>query len=166
MLLSAGHTVMLGGRIAAVGSPTPVVLIAATLPLYTFPEIRLGHCAPAPKLKLFWRRRSLNIPNPPRRAILPLPSKSYAKPMRGCGSVLDGENPAGVPEQGSQTRPNGDNTVKGAPLRLPVLKLMEGFALALYLLKSTEYRVQVPSPPGVPPRVTVYVGVMWATRIP
>src|ERR1035441_10868133 len=63
MVLSAGQTVMPGGWMGAEGSPTPVVLMAPTLPLTTVPLMRLGHCAPAPKLKLFWRRRSLKRPD-------------------------------------------------------------------------------------------------------
>src|ERR1035438_4702176 len=88
MVLSVGQTDIPGGWMGAAGSPTPVVLIDLTLPLYTLPEIRLGHCAPAPKLKLFWRRRSLNRPMPPRTDILPSPKRSYAKPTRGSGIVL------------------------------------------------------------------------------
>src|ERR1035438_1105272 len=152
MVLSAGQTVIPGGWMGAEGSPTPVVLIDLTLLLYTLPEMRLGHCAPAPKLKLFWRRRSLKRPMPPRTAIFPSPKTSYAKPTRGSGIVLAAENPWGVPEQGSQTSPSGANTFRGSPFRKPLLKLMVGFWEASYLLGSTEYSVHVPSPPGVPPR--------------
>src|SRR5262245_5978958 len=120
------------------GSPIPVVLMAATLPLYTLPEIRFGHWAPAPKLKLFCRSRSLNMPNPPRTAILPLPNRSYANPMRGSAKVLAGEKPAGVPSHGSQTKPSGDNTVGGAPFTKPLVRLNVGLELGLYLLGSTE----------------------------
>src|SRR5664280_1167903 len=155
MVLFAGQTVIPGGWIGAAGSPTPVVLIELTLPLITLPEMRLGHCAPAPKLKLFWRRRSLKRPMPARTAIFPSPKTSYAKPTRGCGIVLAGENPAGVPAQGSQTSPSGANAVLGSPTRKPLLKLMAGALAALYLLRSTLYSVHVPSPPGVPPRTCV-----------
>src|SRR3974377_769507 len=117
MVLSAGQAVIPGGWIGAEGSPTPVVLIEATLLLYTLPEIRLGHCAPAPKLKLFWRRRSLNSPMPARSPIFPSPKTSYANPTRGCGKVLAGENPAGVPAQGAQTSPSGASTFLGSPTR-------------------------------------------------
>src|ERR1039457_3111754 len=134
MVLSAGQTVMPGGWMGAEGSPTPVVLMAPTLPLTTVPLMRLGHCAPAPKLKLFWRRRSLKRPMPPRTAIFPSPKTSYAKPTRGCGIVLAGENPAGVPAQGSQTSPSGANTVLGSPTRKPLLKFMAGLLEASCLL--------------------------------
>src|ERR1017187_1093784 len=115
MVLPEGRTVIPGGAIGAEGSPTPLVLIEETLLLYTLPEIRLGHCAPAPKLKLFWRRRSLKSPMPARRAVLPSPNTSYAKPTRGSGIVFAGENPGFVPEQGSQTKPSGASTVLGSP---------------------------------------------------
>src|ERR1022692_4621832 len=138
MVLSAGQTVIPGGWMGAAGSPTPVVLIDLTLLLYTLPEMRLGHCAPAPKLKLFWRRRSLKRPMPPRTDILPSPKTSYAKPTRGSGIVLAGENPGFVPEQGSQTKPSGASTVLGSPTRKPLVRLIVGAFAALYLLTSTE----------------------------
>src|SRR5271169_2645047 len=137
MVLLADQAVIPGGWIGAEGSPTPAVLIEATLPLYTLPEMRLGHCAPAPKLKLFWRRRSLKRPMPARKAIFPSPSTSYAKPARGSGMVFAWENPAGVPAQGSQTRPSGASTVLGSPTRKPLVRLMAGAFAALYLLTST-----------------------------
>src|ERR1035438_5622253 len=155
MVLSAGQTVIPGGWMGAEGSPTPVVLIDLTLLLYTLPEMRLGHCAPAPKLKLFWRRRSLKRPMPPRTDILPSPKTSYAKPTRGSGIVLARENPGLVPAQGSQISPSGANTALGSPTRKPLVKLRAGALEALYLLISTLYSVQVPSPPGVPPRTWV-----------
>src|ERR1039457_1129901 len=134
MVLFAGQTVIPGGWIGAAGSPTPVVLIELTLPLITLPEMRLGHCAPAPKLKLFWRRRSLKRPMPARRAIFPSPSTSYAKPTRGWGNVLAGENPAGVPAQGSHTSPSGASTFLGSPTRKPLVKFMAGLLEASCLL--------------------------------
>src|ERR1019366_6558869 len=137
MVLSAGQTVMPGGWMGAEGSPTPVVLMAPTLPLTTVPLMRLGHCAPAPKLKLFWRRRSLKRPMPPRTGIFPSPKTSYAIPARGSGIVLAGENPGLVPAQGSQTSPSGANTALGSPTRKPLVKLRAGALAALYLLRST-----------------------------
>src|ERR1035438_6286778 len=138
MVLPAGQTVIPGGWIGVAGFPTPLVLIEETLLLYTLPEIRLGHCAPAPKLKLFWRRRSLKSPMPARRAVLPSPNTSYAKPTRGSGIVFIGENPEFVPEQGSQTKPSGASTVLGSPTRKPLVRLIVGAFAALYLLTSTE----------------------------
>src|ERR1017187_6063973 len=155
MVLSAGQTVIPGGWMGAEGSARPVVLIDLTLMLYPLPEMRLGHCAPAPKLKLFWRRRSLKRPMPPRTDIFPSPKTSYAKPTRGSGIVLAGENPGLVPAQGSQTSPSGANIALGSPTRKPLVKLRAGALEALYLLISTLYSVQVPSPPGVPPRTWV-----------
>src|SRR5260370_2418089 len=115
IVLSAGQTVIPGGWIGAEGSPTPVVLIEATLLLYTLPEMRLGHCAPAPKLKLFWRRRSLKRPMPARRAIFPSPKTTYAKPTRGRGKVFAGEDPTGVPAHGALTSPTDPNTLLASP---------------------------------------------------
>ena len=57
-----------------------------------------------------------------------------------------------VPEHGSQTSPSGESAVIGSPTILPLFRSMAGRLLASYLLRSTLYSVQVPSPPGVPPR--------------
>src|ERR1039457_6548474 len=136
MVLSVGQTVIPGGWMGAAGSPTPVVLIDLTLLLYTLPEMRLGHCAPAPKLKLFWRRRSLKRPMPPRTDILPSPKTSYAIPARGSGIVLAGENPGLVPAQGSQTSPSGANTALRSPTRKPFVKLRAGAEVEVILAEA------------------------------
>src|ERR1035437_1333235 len=146
---------MPGGWMGDVAVPTPLVLNEATFWLYTDPEKRLGKFAPAPKLKLFWRMRSWNMAPPARRDILPSPNTSQAMPRRGSRNDLAGENPGLTPEHGSQFSPTPWSAVRGLPTMKPLLKLMAGFWAALYLLRSTLYSVQLPSPPGVPPRTTV-----------
>src|SRR3954470_23733243 len=136
MVLSDGQIVSPGGVMLGVPAVTLVSMLA-TFPFSWEAEVRFGHWPPAPKLKLFCRRRSWKIPSPPRRAILPFPNRSYAKPARGAKRFLLGEKPLSTPLHGSHTSPNGESAAIGSPTSFPVLRSIVGLLLASYLARST-----------------------------
>ena len=110
MVLFVGQTVIPGGAMARRFDPVMVLVsMLATLPLTSEAEVRLGHCAPAPKLKLFWRRRSLKHAEAAAQSRLPIAKQVVRKADAGLREVLGGRESgvragAGVADQPQRFR--------------------------------------------------------------